>query len=93
MWVDDEANPLRNVCWVTGPLKLYETIEDGKVKGFDDAVLEHLLKFMCLKPVDRGIDLRPNLVPEDDKIGVAEYIERKKFVVEYEEPVRYAPER
>ena len=93
MWLNDEANPLRNVCWVSKPLKLYETIEDGKVKGFDDSVLELVLKFMCLKPVERGIDLRPNLVPEDNTLSVGEYIEEKKLRVEYEQPVRYAPER
>ena len=93
MWLDDKANPLRNVCWITEPLKLYDTIEDGKVKGFNDSVLEHLVRFMCIKPVDRGIDQRPNLMPEDDKVGATEYIERKKLFIEYEEPVRYAPER
>lgn len=93
LWLDDEANPLKNICWVTGPHKLYDRIEDGKVKGFDDSVLEHIVKFLCIKPVDRGIDLRPNLGKEDDKLGVSEYIERKKLLVEYEEPVQYAPER
>lgn len=45
-------------------MKLYETIENGEVKGFDDEVLKLLVQFVSLAPVDRGIDLRPYLPDE-----------------------------
>ena len=78
------------MCWATGPHKLYDTIENGKIQGFDDNVLEHLIKFITLKPVDRGVDLRPNL-DEEDRIGISEYIPEKPLTVTYEEVIEYTP--
>ena len=93
LWVDDTANPLRNMCWASGPHKLYETIEDGKIKGFDDTVLEQLVKFLALKPVDRGAALRPNVDEHEKRVEVSEYIAQKKKVFVYEEQVEYAIEK
>ena len=64
LWVDDDANTLRNLCWTTDRMPLYETIENGQLRGFNDDVLKLLLKFVVMEPRDRGIDLRPYLPQE-----------------------------
>ena len=52
-----------------------------------------LLKFLILKPVDRGYNLRPNLDAADTHFGVEEYIPKGRELVESEEAVQYSPER
>lgn len=64
LWKDDDANPLRNICFIQDKLPLYDTIENGELKGFNDETLKAILKCFLLKPVDPGCDLRPTLPPE-----------------------------
>ena len=64
MWVDDDVQTLRNICWTTDRMPLYETIENGQIRGFNEKVLKMLYKFVIMEPQDRGINLRPYLPDE-----------------------------
>ena len=87
LWKSNAANPTRNVLWYTDQMKLYDTIEDGTIKGFNDEVLRKIVNMYLLKPRDRGVDLRPTLAVDDHKlIGQTEYISAKQDeIVEVEE--------
>ncbi|KAI4901692.1 hypothetical protein NFI96_029235 [Prochilodus magdalenae] len=43
-------NHRKNLCWGTESLRLYETITDGDVVGWDDNVLRLLVQFLLNKP-------------------------------------------
>lgn len=45
----DQNNPRRNICWGTESKPLYESIENNDVKGFNDEVLAHFVKFLLNK--------------------------------------------
>ncbi|KAL3867401.1 hypothetical protein ACJMK2_044606 [Sinanodonta woodiana] len=94
LWKNDKANPRRNLCWSSLDNKLYETVENGKVKGFSDDVFKTLLKFLSLKPVDRGVDLRPYL-PKDKPLPVdcKEYIPKTVEKIIVEEKIIYDESR
>jgi len=59
-----DANPHRNVCFSIDEMKLFETIENDQVKGFNEDVLKNLIKFYLMKPVEPNYELRPYLSPE-----------------------------
>ncbi|KAL7989053.1 hypothetical protein Chor_007972 [Crotalus horridus] len=42
----DQNNTRRNICWGTESKPLYESIENNDVKGFNDEVLAHFVKFL-----------------------------------------------
>ncbi|XP_049719447.1 39S ribosomal protein S30, mitochondrial [Elephas maximus indicus] len=46
----DQNNPRKNICWGTHSKPLYETIEGNEVKGFNDDVLLHLVRFLLNRP-------------------------------------------
>ena len=77
LWKDDKANPLRNVLWTTDTMKLFDRVEGGDVKGFNDEVLQQIIKFFVLKPVDRGVDLRPYLTDEEAPVNRGRLINHK----------------
>ncbi|XP_037510591.1 28S ribosomal protein S30, mitochondrial [Rhipicephalus sanguineus] len=57
-----ESNPLRNLCWSSGNLRLFEAYENGELKGIDDSVFKLLLRFLLRQPkAPEGIELRPYL--------------------------------
>ena len=64
LWKDNEANPLRNLLWSSPRMPLYDVIEDGRLKGFNDDVLKQLLKCLLVRPEERGIDMRPYIQQE-----------------------------
>ena len=64
LWKGNEANPLRNICWASPQMELYEKVEDGEVIGFNEEALRVILQFYLNKPVDRGLELRPYLQEE-----------------------------
>ena len=84
---DDTANKLRNILWTSECEKLYDVIEDGQVKGFNDDVCKNLIRCMLLSPKSRGVNMRPNLPeypsPSDGKTLInnvgEEPLEHKKF--------------
>lgn len=43
-------NPRKNICWGTDSKPLYDVVEDGNVKGFNDEVLLHLVRFLLNRP-------------------------------------------
>ncbi|NWR94539.1 RT30 protein, partial [Furnarius figulus] len=43
-------NPRKNICWGTDSKALYDVVEDGNVKGFNDEVLLHLVRFLLNRP-------------------------------------------
>ncbi|CAG9790897.1 unnamed protein product [Diatraea saccharalis] len=65
--IDD--NPKHNVCFGTKPLKLYETIENGKVKGLNEDVLKMLIQFYLNQPEEREHDLKPYLGKENQIVA------------------------
>lgn len=45
-----ENNPRKNICWGTDSKPLYDVVEDGSVKGFNDEVLLQLVRFLLNRP-------------------------------------------
>ncbi|NXL38725.1 RT30 protein, partial [Glaucidium brasilianum] len=45
-----QNNPRKNICWGTDSKPLYDVVEDGSVKGFNDEVLFHLVRFLLNRP-------------------------------------------
>ncbi len=64
LWIEDELHPLRNICWTTDRLRLYDTIENNEVKGLNVDVLKLLVKFVMMQPSNIEFDTRPYLPDE-----------------------------
>ncbi|XP_074022714.1 large ribosomal subunit protein mL65 [Numenius arquata] len=47
-----QNNPRKNICWGTDSKPLYDVVEDGSVKGFNDEVLIQLVQFLLNRPRD-----------------------------------------
>ncbi|XP_076230748.1 mitochondrial ribosomal protein S30 [Calliopsis andreniformis] len=72
-----DENPVRNMCWITEPMKLFDTVENGKVLGFNEDVLQNLIKFYTNVPEERiDLDMKPYLgesvkhianIPEEER--------------------------
>ncbi|NXT23489.1 RT30 protein, partial [Syrrhaptes paradoxus] len=45
-----QNNPRKNICWGTDSKPLYDVVEDGNVKGFNDEVLLQLVRFLLNRP-------------------------------------------
>ncbi|NWH38780.1 RT30 protein, partial [Chloropsis hardwickii] len=45
-----ENSPRKNICWGTDSKPLYDVVEDGCVKGFNDEVLLQLVHFLLNRP-------------------------------------------
>uniref|UniRef100_A0A8C5TT77 Mitochondrial ribosomal protein S30 n=1 Tax=Malurus cyaneus samueli TaxID=2593467 RepID=A0A8C5TT77_9PASS len=45
-----ENSPRKNICWGTESKPLYDVVEDGNVKGFNDDVLVQLVGFLLNRP-------------------------------------------
>jgi len=54
-------NKRRNLMFISEPMKLYESVEDGIVRGLNTNVLKHLLRFALIGPTTSAHDLRPFL--------------------------------
>lgn len=67
LWKDDDANPLRNLCWHQENMKLFEDIQDGQLVDFNENVLKQVIKFFINQPCKRDCTLRPYLLPASDK--------------------------
>ncbi|XP_036894396.1 39S ribosomal protein S30, mitochondrial [Sturnira hondurensis] len=53
----DRDNTRKNMCWGTQSVPLYEAIEDGDVKGFNDDVLLQIVHFLLNRPKEGGSPL------------------------------------
>ncbi|KAJ8669585.1 hypothetical protein QAD02_000844 [Eretmocerus hayati] len=59
------VNPRKNMCWVTEPMKLFDSIEGETVHGLNEDVLKHLIKFYANVPETRNnIEMKPYLRKE-----------------------------
>lgn len=78
----DQKNK-RNLCWSSGKLRLFDTIEDGQVKGINDEVFKMLLKFLHNVPQDRkNVVMKPylgNETRETDEIINTRYLLRRMY--------------
>ncbi|NXV79978.1 RT30 protein, partial [Atlantisia rogersi] len=45
-----QNNPRKNICWGTESKPLYDVVEDGNVKGFNDEILLQLVNFLLNRP-------------------------------------------
>ncbi|NXA44858.1 RT30 protein, partial [Nothocercus julius] len=45
-----QNNPRKNICWGTESKPLYDVVEDGDVKGFNDEILLQLVEFLLNRP-------------------------------------------
>ncbi|XP_071586629.1 large ribosomal subunit protein mL65 [Heliangelus exortis] len=45
-----QNNPRKNICWGTDSKPLYDVVEGGSVKGFNDEVLLLLVRFLLNRP-------------------------------------------
>nr|XP_025957284.1 39S ribosomal protein S30, mitochondrial [Dromaius novaehollandiae] len=45
-----QNNPRKNICWGTESKPLYDVVEDGNVKGFNDEILLQLVQFLLNRP-------------------------------------------
>ncbi|NXW62322.1 RT30 protein, partial [Eurystomus gularis] len=45
-----QNNPRKNICWGTDSKPLYDVVENGTVKGFNDEVLFQLVRFLLNRP-------------------------------------------
>lgn len=82
LWKCNKTNPLQNICWQIPEKNLYDVIENGEVKGFNDEVFKTLLKFIVLEPVDRGYNLKPTIPLDspDQQKKPETYLEKEKIV-------------
>ncbi|XP_054710050.1 LOW QUALITY PROTEIN: 28S ribosomal protein S30, mitochondrial-like [Uloborus diversus] len=59
---DVDKKDRRNICWSSGRMRLFDTIEDGKLKGLNDEVFKLILRFLLNAPLEReGVVLKPHL--------------------------------
>ncbi|NXN96503.1 RT30 protein, partial [Rhinopomastus cyanomelas] len=47
-----QNSPRKNICWGTESKPLYDVVEDGNVKGFNDEILLQLVHFLLNGPKD-----------------------------------------
>ncbi|XP_054160472.1 28S ribosomal protein S30, mitochondrial-like [Oppia nitens] len=59
---DVDTNALRNICWSSGELKLFDSYENGQLVGVNDQVIKLLVKFLVREPqLENYCELRPYL--------------------------------
>ncbi|XP_026493267.2 large ribosomal subunit protein mL65 [Vanessa tameamea] len=64
-----DNNPKYNICFGTKPLALYDSIENGKVKGLNEDVLKMLVQFYLNAPEERDHEMAPFLGKEEQIIA------------------------
>lgn len=70
----------RNLCWATEPMKLYESVENGKVNGLNVDVLKNLFKFYINAPEQRDYNMKPYLDEVTQVIADYEDVEKKSWL-------------
>lgn len=59
LWKDDQSNPVRNICWQTDEMDMFESVQNGEVRGLNDEVLRTILRFLMNAPRSDDLDLKP----------------------------------
>lgn len=62
-------NPKHNICFGTKPMKLYESFEDGKIKGLNEHVLKMIVQFYLNAPEERDHEMKPYLGKEEQVVA------------------------
>jgi small subunit ribosomal protein S30 len=69
-----------NKCWGTKEMKLYDSIENGKLQGVNDEVLKNLLTFYLNQPVPREHAMKPLLGEKVKKVADLENLEQREWL-------------
>lgn len=64
-----DTNPKHNICFGTNPMKLYDTVENGKVQGLNDDVLKMIVQFYLNSPEEREHEMKPFLGEEEQVVA------------------------
>lgn len=76
-------NPKTNNCWGTEQLKLYEDVDaNGKLVGFNEEVLRHLVKIYTNPPRERTFNLTPYLGGNQKHVADIADQDRREFLEE-----------
>ncbi|CAK1581061.1 unnamed protein product [Parnassius mnemosyne] len=75
-----DENPKHNICFGTKPLQLYDTIENGQVKGFNEEVLKMLVQLYLNAPEERDHEMKPFLGKEEQIIADIEDDEKRRWL-------------
>lgn len=79
-----DENPVRNMCWITEPMKLFDTVENEKIHGFNEDVLKSLMKFYINMPEERvDVNMKPYLGESVKHIADIPDVERRKWLEEH----------
>ncbi|XP_067139398.1 large ribosomal subunit protein mL65 [Centruroides vittatus] len=73
---DIDNNSLQNLCWSSGPMELFDVIENNEFKGLNEDVFKILYKFFINRPYyTKGLNLTPYL--SEDKRSEEEIYQTK----------------
>lgn len=76
-----EENDKTNQCWGTKELRLFEEVNDkGQLVGFNEEVLKNLIHFYANEPKQRGIEMKPYLGVDEQKVADIEHDKRREFL-------------
>ncbi|XP_072386454.1 uncharacterized protein mRpS30 [Diabrotica undecimpunctata] len=76
-----KENQKRNICWGTPEMQLFDSIQDGKVIGFNDEVLKNILKFYINQSESRlGVNLTPYLSSKERVVADYEDDEKREWL-------------
>ena len=79
-----DENPVRNMCWITEPMKLFDTVENEKIHGFNEDVLKSLMKFYINMPEERtGVNMKPYLGESVKRIADIPDVQRRTWLEEH----------
>ncbi|GIY52653.1 28S ribosomal protein S30, mitochondrial [Caerostris darwini] len=80
---DVDNKDRRNLCWASEKLRLFDTIEDGQLKGINEDVYRLLLRFLLNTPeVKDGLILKPYLGVDtrtEEEVANMRYFLRKMY--------------
>ncbi|PZC79902.1 hypothetical protein B5X24_HaOG215666 [Helicoverpa armigera] len=77
---DNVDNPKSNICFGTKPLKLYDSIENGKVQGLNEEVLKMLVQFYLNAPEERDHEMKPYLGQEEQVVADIEDDNKRRWL-------------
>lgn len=77
-----QENPVGNECWGTTEMKLYESVDEhGGLSGFNDKVINNLLRMYMNEPVERdGVNMKPFLKDGEQYVSDIEDGEKRRWL-------------
>lgn len=75
-------NKLANECWGTKEMRLYEEVDEkGRLTGFNDKIINNLLRFYLNQPADReGVEMKPYLQPGQQYVSDIKEGEKRRWL-------------